>query len=231
MRSSASACFAGRRQKRRRHLNVGRRLDRRSKTEARTSRMRAARSGSGDPLSLPGQGERTERSHRRLAGPADDGLSRLGLWAVLPAPAQRPGLWLQSQARLSDLPRAGVEPADQAEEAPAAQASGALGNGRGHDPGRRARPARRRTQLFQQLLRHLERRRTRRGRNRSAARLLTRQPPCGSSKRCPADSHCATTHCCPPCTVTCRPRWVARMMHAPHSDAQRRLQATHATVR
>ncbi|CEF22702.1 transposase (fragment) [Xanthomonas citri pv. citri] len=41
----------------------------------------------------------------------------LGLWPVLPVPAQRERLWLEPQADLPDLPRVGVEPADQAEEA------------------------------------------------------------------------------------------------------------------
>lgn len=73
--------------------------------------------GEPDLLPLPGQGQRAERPDRRLAGPPDDRPSRLGLWPVLPVPAQREGLWLESQAGLPDLPRAGVEPADQAEEA------------------------------------------------------------------------------------------------------------------
>ncbi len=76
---------------------------------------------------------------------------RLGLWAVLPAPAQRQGLWLEPQARLPHLPGAGVEPADQAEEAPGAREARAAGGARRDQPGLvdglHARPAQRRPQL------------------------------------------------------------------------------------
>ena len=39
------------------------------------------------------------------------------LYAVLPVPAQCEGLWLEPQARVSDLPRVGTESADQATQA------------------------------------------------------------------------------------------------------------------
>jgi hypothetical protein len=55
--------------------------------------------------------------HRRLAGTVDERLARLALRAVLPAPSQHQGLWLEPKTRLPYLPGVGVEPADQAEEA------------------------------------------------------------------------------------------------------------------
>src|SRR3546814_12927131 len=52
---------------------------------------------------------------------------RLRTVAGYPPPAQRQGLSLEPQAGLPDLPRAGVEPANQAEEATGARATRALG--------------------------------------------------------------------------------------------------------
>ncbi|MNV29096.1 hypothetical protein D3C71_1203080 [compost metagenome] len=62
-------------------------------------------------LRLSGQGQPGKRDDRRLVAQADQRLPRLGLWAVLPASAQREGLRLEPQARVSDLSRAGAESA------------------------------------------------------------------------------------------------------------------------
>ena len=51
-----------------------------------------------------------------MAGVADEPPTQLGLQVMFPVPTQRQGLWLEPQTRLSDLLRAGAEPADQAEE-------------------------------------------------------------------------------------------------------------------
>lgn len=110
--------------------------------------MPARRSRSVRPATLPGEDVRGEYAYRRLAGAADDNLSRLGLRPVFLAPAQRQGLQVEPQARVPDLPGAGIEPADQAEEAPARAARAAGGarcNQRGLVHGLHARPAERRT--------------------------------------------------------------------------------------
>src|SRR5690554_2560542 len=103
--------------------------------------------GQRDLLPLPSQGERGERPDRRLAGAADHDVSRLGVWPVLPVPPQRQGLGLEPQAGLPHLPGAGVEPADQAEEAPGAREARAAGGAGDDQPGLvdglHARPAQR----------------------------------------------------------------------------------------
>ena len=60
-------------------------------------------------LSVLGQASGRERADRDLAGLVDQQQSELGLWSVLPIFAQRKGTRLESQADLSDLPRAGTE--------------------------------------------------------------------------------------------------------------------------
>lgn len=67
---------------------------------------------------------------------------------MLSAPAQRQGVRLESQARLSHLPGAGAEPADQAEEAHRAREATAIGRTADDQPGLvngfHARPVKRR---------------------------------------------------------------------------------------
>lgn len=83
--------------------------------------------GESDLLPLSGQGQPRERDDRRLVAQADQRLPRLGLWAVLPAPAQREGLRLEPQARVSDLSRVGAESARQAAQAHRPGSVGASG--------------------------------------------------------------------------------------------------------
>jgi hypothetical protein len=48
----------------------------------------------------------------------------MGLRTVLPASAQREGLWLEPQVDLPHLPGAGIEPADQADRQGEARTTG-----------------------------------------------------------------------------------------------------------
>src|SRR5690606_29890770 len=61
-------------------------------------------SGKPDLLSVRCQDGCRERGDRQLAAASDGQPSQLGLWAVLSLPAQCPGLWLEPQARVPDLP-------------------------------------------------------------------------------------------------------------------------------
>ncbi len=54
---------------------------------------------------------------------------------MLALPAQREGLWLEPQAGLSDLPRAGIESADQAQETVGAGEARAAVRADGHQSG------------------------------------------------------------------------------------------------
>jgi hypothetical protein len=57
--------------------------------------------------------------NEQIADPhrADTGKEELGLRPVLPLPAQCPGAFVESQTGLPDIPRSGIEPADQAKKA------------------------------------------------------------------------------------------------------------------
>ncbi len=82
--------------------------------------VRAVR-GQRDLLSLRAEAVERERTDRRLVDASDAQPAQLGLWAVLPVPTQREGASVEPQARLSHLPAAGAEPADQAQAAPGAR--------------------------------------------------------------------------------------------------------------
>lgn len=59
----------------------------------------------------------------------------MGVRPMLSAPAQREGLWLEPQAGVPNLSGAGVEPADQAEEASGTRTARAVGGAGDDQPG------------------------------------------------------------------------------------------------
>ena len=74
-----------------------------------------------DVLSISAEAQRRERADRGLADSADQHQEELGLWSVLPAPAQRQRIQMEPQACVQDLSRVGAEHADQAAQTAAAQ--------------------------------------------------------------------------------------------------------------
>jgi putative transposase len=73
--------------------------------------------GERDLLSLWPEAEGRERGDRRSAGWADRCPQDVGFWSVFPSSAQRQRAPMEPQAGVSDLMRAGTEPADQTPQA------------------------------------------------------------------------------------------------------------------
>ena len=95
-------------------------------------------------LPLPAAEERRERPYWRMAGPADGQPPELGVWALLPVSAQREGLPVEPQARLSHLSGTGAEPAYPATQASYTGQAGGASGAQCHQPdlvhGLHARP-------------------------------------------------------------------------------------------
>lgn len=72
----------------------------------------------------PAKARYGERRNRRSLDPAGPQPAQPGRWVVLPASAQREGSPMASPAHLPELPRAGTEPANPAEEAHCAGKTG-----------------------------------------------------------------------------------------------------------
>ena len=92
-----------------------------------TSGWPARRLASARPVIAIRQSSQQRMSRSPTPDPPDPQPAQLGVRAVLPASAQREGLPMEPQAGVSDLPRTGTEPADQAEEADCSGEAGAAG--------------------------------------------------------------------------------------------------------
>ena len=79
--------------------------------------MEAAEAGSPVPELYRMGGVRPRSTRGPANNPADRESTKLGLWPLLSVSAQGQRIWLESQARLPDISRAGVEFAHQSQKA------------------------------------------------------------------------------------------------------------------